>query len=114
LKTSHYREAVWQLLQDGQWHSILDMIQVGGVRAAARVHELRHEENRRIVNRVIDGKSEYRYLCQCGPLPAEPTEDVLFCPDCRTELEAMGFAVPKPTTDQPEQHIGQLFLWGAS
>jgi hypothetical protein len=40
-KSNDYRHAVWEVLQDGAWHSALDLVQVGGLRFAARIHELR-------------------------------------------------------------------------
>ena len=109
MKTSHFREAVWTLLQDGAWHSILDLIQVGGVRAAARVHELRHEDRRRIVQRTVDGKSAYRYICDCGPVDAPEN-----CDRCRPILRELGIAFEEPAPEEPpKRHINQLFLWGA-
>jgi hypothetical protein len=103
-RSDHYREAVWTLLQDGQWHSILDLIQIGGVRAAARIHELRHEEGRRVLNRVVEGKSAYRYTCQCGPLPEDGP--AACCELCRPVLAELGIEAEPQREEHQARQLG--------
>lgn len=95
-KSNENRQRVWELLLDGKWHSGLELVEVGGMRAPARVHELRHEESRRILCRVVDSKSAYRYVCDCGPLPEGLSAfDAKTCPACRAAMaelrDAMGY-----------------------
>lgn len=90
-RSNDYRAAVWAILSDGRWHSALELIEVGGIRAGARVHELRRGEDggpcRRILCTVRDSVSRYRWTCDCGPLPANPDPALVpFCPACRAAL----------------------------
>lgn len=96
-RSSDYRAAVWALLSDGGWHSGLELVSVGGMRAPARVHELRHEDGHRILCRVVDSCSEYRWTCECGPLAdGADLSTVKTCPACREAMAAATF----PTFDE--------------
>lgn len=117
-KSNDYRAAVWAVLQDGAWHSALDLVQVGGLRFAARIHELRHDDGHRILNQVVDSRSAYRWTCECGPLPNpdEPGPEVPFCDRCRAVLAEMAGeskpAAPGPAAEtKPENHSEQLLLF---
>ena len=115
-KSNDYRAAVWAVLQDGEWHSALELVQVGGLRFAARIHELRHEGGHRVLCRVVDSRSSYRWTCDCGPLPEDPGPEVPYCPRCRAVLEELAGPraepAPEPATEKPNtNHAEQLALF---
>lgn len=85
--------AVLMLLSDRHWHSIHELIGVGGVRAGSRIHELRRGEDggplRRILCRMVGASSEYRLVCACGPIAKDLEREPTWCPACREAVREM-------------------------
>jgi hypothetical protein len=113
-KSHDNRAAVLELLADHQWHSGPELVEVGGMRAGARVHELRRGEDggpkRRILCRVVDSESRYRWTCDCGP--GEPGQaGVPDCPVCREAWSGEPAPASAAPTLEPASDPVQLGLF---
>ena len=60
------RDRVRQALADGAWHTAAELVEIGGLRFGARVHELRHAEGCNVEVRVEGGASAYRLARKDG------------------------------------------------